>query len=176
MKYLLLGLVLLLVPWAPPSAGSPRSPDGHLDAWFQVTGPDGVVTDANVFVETHQGRAEVRLSLDRSAPACPSDPGACPVGAISANTVVTAAPGDFVLAPDLTWAALHATIPVFDAISRTQRNVRIDLDWSATGGAYHVAGADQSVVYHAIARGFVARATAEYVAGGRSDSGTIGRY
>lgn len=176
MKYLLVGFILLLVPWMAPSTAPRPSRDVHLDAWFQVTGADGLETDAEIFVDAQQDRAEVRLALDRTGPACPGDSSACPAGAISTNAVAEVRPGDVVVARDLTWATLHTMVSVYDAISRCKRDIRIDLNWSATGPAYHVASVERSVVYDGTARGVVASAANDYVAGGRSDRGSIGQY
>lgn len=176
MKYLLVGLLLLLVPWATLPAAPRPLRNLHLDAWFQVTGAGGRGTEADVFVSVHQGHAEVRLALDRTDPTRPGGAAACPAGAMSVNTVAPVMPGDLVVAPDLTWATLHTSVPAYDACSRSTHNVRIDLAWSATGVAYPVAGVERSAVYDATARGDIASATTAVLTGSRSERGSIGQY
>lgn len=175
MKYITLVLLLLLGALArTPGASLPASLY-RADARFQVNDKTGVSTDLTVVVQKLDGVVEVRISILQTSPACIRDPRACPVGAISANTIVRAHAGDFEAAPDLSWATLHTTIAVSDDLTHHQQAVRIDLAWSATGGASWYDDGQPTELAQASAQGIVATAAATYLNGDSSWSGAIAR-
>jgi hypothetical protein len=52
---------------------------------------------------------------------------------------------DFTLGPKLSWAAVHATVPLTDHISGTTVSVQVDVSWTATGALELFTGADHYI-------------------------------
>lgn len=73
------------------------------------------------------------LSISRDNPSCAHDATGCVHTLASGDVFVDVASPDMIVARDLTWAAVHATIPFRDDLTRRTFDVRVDLVLVAYG-------------------------------------------
>lgn len=177
MKYLLLLLLLMVTPFAPPNAGQAPAPLAaklDLDASFDQTSGRN---DIHVYVIATRwaDHARVALSIDEFEPAC-GPTGVCDRRLLSGDGRVLAPLGDVVVARDLRWASVHVAIPFTDNVARRTFTVRVDLVLDARGDFHRSDGSDNPGYVNATVSGVVASATTTFVGAGQvSVRGTIER-
>lgn len=132
MKYLVVGLLLVVNLVGRPALVSPESWTVSASASFRSVDSSGVVTTVDVNVNETLTARQVGLSVERASRACTA--GVCRErDLIAGSELQQVGLGDVVIDPYARYGALHAMIPIHDNVSNSELPVRVDVVWIATG-------------------------------------------
>lgn len=132
MKYLVVGLLLVVNLVGGSARVSPEPWSRSALATFRTVDPSGVVTTVDVDVNETPASRQVVLSIERAARACKA--GVCRNrDLISGTASQQVGPGDMTIDPHVRYGTIHGGIPVHDDVSNRALLIRVDVVWIATG-------------------------------------------
>lgn len=133
MKYLLIGLFLVLSALGHSGNHPPVPQDAGASAEFLDTTPAGVRIDVVIGLNATGASYQVTLSIRRTVRSC-ADAAPCQhVAGMTGDVVQSVPPADSSIDPFLNRASVHAAMPFHDDVSGRDLVARVDLVWTATG-------------------------------------------
>lgn len=133
MKYIVLGLILILTVIGPPARSADPSITYDGVASFDNQDANGVETLVSVHLQERRGAAVLALSINRYQDSC-GPRTACSVGPLFAGSATQRiADGDASVSRQLAWASVHTRLSVHDAIANGNEEIAIDMQWCAIG-------------------------------------------
>lgn len=176
MKYLLIALLLLTTVNSPGTEARFPPPAERLQIGASFARVAGEVdTQVSLFVDRWPDRARLTLQLRRSSPGCESHGEVCQEAPVSMEGRAWVPIADVVVARDLSWASIHATVHIQDNLATRHDTVSVDLQLSARG-PIHASDCAMCGYYSATGSGVIAgRAGAYVLADQTAELATIAR-
>lgn len=134
MKYIVLGLLLVLTVAARPTGATadPMTYEGI--ASFDQYDADGVGTLVTIHLQARDETTVLAISISRSGQSCGASAACGPKPLFAGSATQRIADGDATVDRRLAWASLHTRLGVFDAISNASAEITLDIQWTANGG------------------------------------------